>query len=136
MSSKLTKEESPMNGGDEPESEVNYATAICCIDGRIQQPVSDFGRRRFGVRYVDMITKPGPVANMSDEMNAYVRISVREHHSCGIVVSAHADCAANPIDDNVQKDQCRKAAAILRETWTKTEVIPVWVSLDCAIELL
>ena len=125
-----------MKSGDGPENAATYATAICCIDGRVQQPVADFGRQHFGVRYVDMVTKPGPVANMSDEMNAYIKISIRAHQSCGIVVSAHADCAANPSDDDVHKEQCRNAATLLRETWTEAKVVPVWVCLDSQVELL
>ena len=125
-----------MQNSNESSQENTFATAVCCIDGRVQQPVADFGRQHFNVQYIDMITKPGAVAHMSDEISAYIKISMQAHQSCGIIISAHADCAANPFDDEIHKEKCRAAADLLRETWTEVDVIPVWVSLDNEIDLL
>lgn len=37
---------------------MKFATAINCIDGRTQLPVIEWARKKYGVDYVDMITKP------------------------------------------------------------------------------
>ncbi len=44
-----------------------FAVAINCMDGRIQIPVIDYVKKRFHVRYVDMITEPGPVRILSEK---------------------------------------------------------------------
>ena len=36
-----------------------FATAINCIDGRVQVPVSNWLKRSYSVSYVDTITEPG-----------------------------------------------------------------------------
>ena len=37
-----------------------FATAINCMDGRIQMSVNEFIRKEYGVNYVDTITLAGP----------------------------------------------------------------------------
>ena len=37
-----------------------FATAINCMDGRVQSPTIDYIKSNFNVDYVDMITEPGP----------------------------------------------------------------------------
>lgn len=37
-----------------------FATAINCIDGRVQIPVIKYIKNKYQVDYVDMITLPGP----------------------------------------------------------------------------
>jgi hypothetical protein len=39
----------------------SFATAINCMDGRTQIPVTDYVRKKYKVEYVDMITEPGPI---------------------------------------------------------------------------
>ena len=41
-------------------SEKTFATAINCMDGRVQLPVTAFLKKKYGVDYVDVITEPGP----------------------------------------------------------------------------
>ena len=38
----------------------DFGTAISCIDGRVQQPVSDWLKLYCHVRWVDLVTEPGP----------------------------------------------------------------------------
>ena len=42
-----------------------FATAINCIDGRTQRPVSEWIRIQFAIDYVDTITHPGPEKALS-----------------------------------------------------------------------
>jgi len=120
-------------GQENPES---FATAVCCIDGRIQAAVTEFARERFDAKWVDMVTKPGVVASADESVHSAVAISVRAHASRGIVVSAHAECAANGIADEEQKKQCRALARDLAERWSDADVVPVWAPIGGKVEVL
>ncbi|MCK4433251.1 MAG: hypothetical protein KAV48_04880, partial [Methanomicrobia archaeon] len=39
---------------------IKFATAINCMDGRVQIPVIEWLKRKYSASYVDMITEPGP----------------------------------------------------------------------------
>ena len=43
-----------------------FATAINCIDGRVQKPITEFAINKFNVNYVDLITEPGPDKVLSE----------------------------------------------------------------------
>jgi hypothetical protein len=81
-----------------------FATAINCMDGRVQIPVTDYLKFNFGAEYVDMITEPGPnkiLAENNDKIRLAsikerVAISVERHHSNLIALVGHHDCAGNP----------------------------------------
>ena len=70
-------------------NEIKFATAINCIDGRVQIPVIEWLKKEYGVNYVDMITEPGPdkvlSENKSDftlqEIKRKVEISISKHAS-------------------------------------------------------
>ncbi len=36
-----------------------FFTSIGCMDGRVQGPVAEFGREKFGGQFADAITEPG-----------------------------------------------------------------------------
>lgn len=113
----------------------SFCTAINCMDGRVQMPVSTFLRERFGVDYVDEITEPGPnciLANGEDAVCAEsilrrVRISVERHGSVGIAVVGHHDCAGNPAPKDEQIEQVNRAVALLRDRFPGVEIIGIWV---------
>ncbi len=113
-----------------------FATAVCCIDGRAQEPVMAFARGRFGAGFVDMVNKPGAVATADDALRSAVTLSMEAHGSLGIVVSAHSDCAANPVSDETQKEECRVLARELAAEWREVEVVPVWLPIDGELEVL
>lgn len=119
-----------------PDTSQSFATAVNCMDGRVQIPVMIFTRARFGVDFVDMITEAGAVADINDGVRLHVRISVEAHGSRGIVVAAHSDCAGNPISDQEQQSQCLAAARLLQSDWPELEVIPVWVPVGGDLEIL
>ncbi len=122
----------PSTRGSSP----TFATALCCIDGRIQGPLADFVRTRFGVDYVDTVTRPGLVGRLDSGVEADVAISIRAHRSLGIVVSGHASCAGYSGEESAQREACRAAAARLGELWGEMEIVPVWVALNGSVELL
>ncbi len=113
-----------------------FATAINCIDGRVQKPVAEYIQKRLGVAYVDMITEPGPNRILSEEkdvniiesLKKKVKISIEKHNSRIIIIAAHYDCAGNPENEDVQKEQLQKAVKIV-DSWRfpVKKIIPLWL---------
>ena len=117
---------------------MSFCTAINCMDGRVQLPVIHFLMERFGVKYVDAVTEPGPnriLAERSDEKAVEsvlnrVGISVNKHGSVGIAVVGHYDCAGNPAGKDEQFSQTRAAVALLKDKYPDVEIIALWVDED------
>ena len=118
-------------------SDVNetFFTSIGCMDGRVQYPVAEYGKKRYGVLYPDTITEAGmvgllannPSRELLDSVKQKVLISVEKHHSKGIVVHGHQNCAGNPVEDELHKQHVLKAAREIREMAPDLEVMPVFV---------
>jgi len=95
-----------------------FGTAINCIDGRTQEPVIDFMKKKFNIDVVDMVTFPGVDGVISSGKNSNeiafiqraVSISVGKHRSRIIAVVGHFDCAGNPGDREHHYANIRKAA--------------------------
>lgn len=114
-----------------------FYTVIGCMDGRIQEPVAEFGRKKFGAQYPDTITEAGLVGILSklkveEKIFESIKfksavVSVGKHHSRGIVVSGHQECAGNPVDDEIQKDQILKSAEFIKKIIPDLPVVPVFV---------
>jgi hypothetical protein len=80
-----------------------FATAITCIDGRVQAPVADWLKINCHVTFVDMATIPGPDHALTHgheerkgHIHEYANISVNAHGSRVVAVAGHHDCAAYP----------------------------------------
>src|SRR3990167_10697322 len=105
-------------------SEANeiFFTVVGCMDGRVQSPVVEFGRAKFGADYPDTITEAGIVGLISNNPNsAFVEnlklkliISIEKHHSKGIVVDGHKECAGNPVSDEKHREDIRKSVELIR----------------------
>ncbi len=98
-----------------------FATAINCMDGRVQLPVINWLMENLSVDYVDMITEPGPdkilaegTAAAQDSIKARVLISVNKHGSDTILVAAHDDCAGNPVSRAEHEMQVRQSVIKIR----------------------
>jgi len=114
---------------------IKFATAINCMDGRVQIPVIEWLKRRYSVSYIDMITEPGPnkiLAESKDDpvietIKRRVEISVNKHASKIIAIVGHYDCAGNPVDRDTQIKQIRSAIKIV-ESWDfNVQIIGLWV---------
>ncbi len=112
-----------------------FATAINCIDGRVQIPVIEYMKRRFAVDFVDIITEPGPNKILAenadkisiDSIKRRVKISVECHDSKLIAVVGHSGCAGNPSDKKIQIAQISSAIKTI-ESWNfNVQVIGLWV---------
>ena len=115
--------------------EKTFATAINCMDGRVQLPVIEFLKRKYGVDYVDMITEPGPngilAANKDqstiESIKRRVGISTGKHGSKYVAIAGHHDCAGNPTDKETQLTHIRSAIKTVKSWGLKAEIIGLWV---------
>lgn len=112
-----------------------FFTSIGCMDGRVQTPVTEYGKSRYGVLFADTITEAGlvgllannPSQELLESIKQKVLISVKKHHSKGIVVHGHQECAGNPVEDELHKQHIIKTAQKIREMASDLEVMPVFV---------
>ena len=121
-----------------------FATAINCMDGRVQKPVIDFAIAKFGVDYVDMITEAGPDKILSENQDVNtiesikkrVLISVEKHGSKVIIVSGHHDCAGNPVEKETHLQNTKEAVENIKKWNLGVEVYGVWVGEAWQVSLL
>ena len=125
--------------------EKRFATAINCMDGRVQSPVIDYLKSTYHVDYVDMITDPGPNRILSDNIDQVavdsirkrVEISVLKHGSRVIFVIGHYDCAGNPADEDRQKTELSNAISLIEGWGLPVEIIGgLWVDKDFQVSAI
>ena len=112
-----------------------FCTVINCMDGRTQIPAIQFLKKRFNAEYVDSITEPGPNLILGEQTEPEtiksifrrIKISVEHHHSVGIAVVGHHDCAGNPSPQEGQIGQIKDSIALIRQQYSNIEIIGLWV---------
>lgn len=117
-----------------------FFTSIGCMDGRVQDPIEHFGQNHFHAKYPDTITEAGLVGLLSKKsiskdnkellelIKKKILISLEKHHSKGIIVHGHQECAGNPVEDAKHKKDVLKAAGAIRSFVPKEiEVLPMFV---------
>ena len=105
------------------------------MDGRIQGPIQDYLKGNYNLKYVDTITEPGPCkiiaenkdVNAIDSILQRVKISVEVHKSNLIAISGHYDCAGNPCEEEVQKQQVKQSITYLKNLYPNIEIVGLWV---------
>jgi len=115
-----------------------FATAINCMDGRIQIPVIEHLKGRFEADYIDEITEAGPNKIVADQAPAEtfeairrrVAISFEKHGSGQLAIVGHEDCGGNPAPEAEQIEQLERAAQVLRELYPDAAIAAVWATLD------
>jgi len=113
----------------------SFATAINCIDGRIQELVAEFTISKFRVNYVDMITEPGADKVLSENkpvdiiesIKRRVLISIEKHKSRIIIIVGHYGCAANPVGKEGHYRQISTAVKNIKEWGLEVDIYGVWV---------
>ena len=118
-----------------------FATAINCIDGRVQEPVAAWVKAHLNVRYVDTVTEPGAdkalsegPAEVAESIRRKVGISVSAHHSGAVAVVGHHDCAANPAPKEEHLRQIQAAVAVIAAWGLPVRVIGLWVDERWQVE--
>jgi len=122
----------------------SFATAINCIDGRVQQPVTEYLKWRLGVAYIDLITQPGPdvvLAQMIDyeairSIKKRVGVSIQQHGSQHIAVIGHHDCRGNPVDAGTHHSHIQSAIQSVRIWYRDVEVFGLWINESWEVEEL
>ena len=122
---------------------MSFYTAINCMDGRIQESVTNYIKKKYNVLFVDMITGAGPVKILSNKKTenlepiiSCIDISLKKHKSKGIAIVAHYDCAGNPISDEEQKKLLKKSVIFLADKYINISVCGLWVDKDRKVEEL
>lgn len=118
-----------------------FCTSIHCMDGRIQEPIINFLKEHYNVKYVDTITEPGPCKILAENNNkilvhsiiARVDISIHKHKSKLIAISGHHDCAGNPCDKEIQKKQIRKSIKHLQNNYPEIKILGLWIDNEWKI---
>ncbi len=116
----------------------SFFTTVGCMDGRVQEPIAKFGREKFDAQFPDTITEAGLVGLLAsndtgssrlilESVKKKILISLEKHHSRGIIVHGHQDCAGNLVSDDVHKKQIKKAAEFISSLVSNISVIPVFV---------
>lgn len=119
------------------------ATAINCIDGRVQEVIISWFKIRHGYDYVDMITEPGPIKLLSEgdaptinSIRRNVLISTEKHGSDMVAVVGHHDCAGNPVERDVQVGQIKKSIELVRSWGTKAKIIGMYINDMWSVEVV
>lgn len=114
----------------------SFFTVVGCMDGRVQEVMARFGREKFGAKYPDTITEAGIVgliANNPDEqfvnnLKFKLLVSIEKHHSRGIIVDGHQDCAGNPVSDEEHRQDIKTSVEFIKKLIdNKVSVIGVFV---------
>ena len=120
-----------------------FGTAINCMDGRTQQPVSDWMKATFGVDYVDTITEPGADRALSsgtdeeiESVKRRVLISVQHHGSQHIAIVSHYDCAGNPAPDEIKLAMNKKAVEVVRSWSLPVRIVGLWLNDKWEVEVI
>ncbi len=119
-----------------------FATAINCMDGRVQIPVIDYIKKNYGVDYVDVITEPGPNKILAENkengivesIKRRLEISVNKHNSKIIAIVGHYDCAGNPVEKETHLKQIQSAIQVVKSFGFGVEVIGLWVNEEWTVE--
>ena len=118
-----------------------FGTVITCIDGRVQEPVAEWLRRRYYLDYVDTITTPGAdsalvegSAGLAEHLKGSAQMSVRHHGSIVLAIVGHHDCGANQVSGEEHVKQIGKAMQIVLSWKLPVPVIGLWVGESGQVE--
>ncbi|OQX86929.1 hypothetical protein B6D60_05100 [candidate division KSB1 bacterium 4484_87] len=114
---------------------MKFCTAINCMDGRVQLPVIKYLQNRFDAEYVDAITEAGANRvlairddpHLVESMLEKLKISLEKHHSVGVAIVGHYDCAGNPADRDEQIKHTKETIDFIHRHYPKIEIIGLWV---------
>ena len=121
-----------------------FGTAINCMDGRVQLPVTNWMKSKYTLDFIDMITEPGPDKMLTQGSNAQVEsiksrvlISVNAHGSQTILIAAHHDCAGNPVSKEEHIRQVKECVKIL-QSWKLPvkNITGAWINDNWTLEII
>jgi carbonic anhydrase len=120
-----------------------FATAITCIDGRVQQPISDWMKLHTNVDYVDLVTEPGPdrvlsagPSNLLEDIIRRARFSILHHQSPVVAVTGHHDCAANDADKEEHIEQILEGVRVVLAHQLNVRILGLWLNEWNSVDLV
>jgi len=121
---------------------MEFGTSIHCMDGRIQEPLLKYIKANYRIWYVDAITEPGPCKILAQSlMNPLIRsidarlsISLNNHGSEMIFISAHHDCAGNPVPKETQIKQLHESESLLNSKYPNVKTVKLWINENFEVE--
>ncbi len=120
-----------------------FGTVVNCIDGRVQEPVAAWLKERYQLKYVDVITEPGPdkiLALSPDDIIESIRqrveTSINNHGSRVLAVVGHHDCAGNPASFYEHGEHIKKAISVLRGWDFDVPVLGLWCNEYWQVQLI
>jgi carbonic anhydrase len=120
-----------------------FATAITCIDGRVQQPISDWMKLHTNVDHVDLVTEPGPdkvlsagPSNLLEDIIRRARFSILHHQSPVVAVTGHHDCAANDADREEHIEQILEGVRVVLAHQLNVRILGLWLNEWNSVELV
>ena len=121
---------------------MKFCTVINCMDGRVQLPVIAYLQQRFQAEHVDTITEAGPNLILSEQKNRdaiqsileRLKISIEHHHSVGVAIVGHHDCAGNPAHKDEQIQHIQKAIQFFQKQYEGIEIIGLWVNEEWEVQ--
>ncbi|MFP3860282.1 MAG: carbonic anhydrase [Bacteroidales bacterium] len=121
---------------------MEFGTSIHCMDGRIQEPLLRYIKDNYSIRYVDAITEPGPCKILSQNqdksllksIDARLSISLGNHGSKMIFISAHHDCAGNPVSKETQLNQLHESELLVNSKYPNGKTVQLWVNENFEVE--
>lgn len=118
-----------------------FATAINCIDGRVQRPVSDWLKVYAHADYIDTVTSPGPDKSLStgdtraiEMIKSNVGVSVNAHQSAVIAIAGHNECAAFPVSREEHYAAIRRAMQVVASLGYPVQVVGLYVNDQWLVE--
>ena len=122
---------------------IKFATAINCIDGRVQIPVIDYFKKKYKINYVDIITVPGANKILAENKDGtieaikkYLTISVNVHKSKIAAIVGHYDCAGNPANKETQLNDIIAAMKNVASWGLNVDIIGLWVDKNWKVSLV
>ncbi|MBN2893407.1 MAG: hypothetical protein JXL97_16155 [Bacteroidales bacterium] len=114
---------------------MKFGTAINCMDGRTQIPVIEWMKQNFDIDVVDMITEPGPIAIISENVEKEILKSIKYrlwiskdiHKSKVLAIVGHQDCAGNPVSKEEQIKQIKKSINRCHIYSEQMTVVGLWI---------
>ncbi|PIR80265.1 MAG: hypothetical protein COU25_01030 [Candidatus Levybacteria bacterium CG10_big_fil_rev_8_21_14_0_10_35_13] len=119
------------------QADETFFTSVGCMDGRVQEVIAKYGRQKFNAKYPDTITEAGfvgllannPSPQLLESIKNKVLISTEKHHSKGVIVHGHQECAAlDAVDDSTHRQEVRESVRIIKNLINdKVPVVGVFV---------
>jgi carbonic anhydrase len=117
----------------------SFFTVVGCMDGRVQWACAKYGKEKYDAQFPDTITEAGIVGLIAavpddkfvENLKFKLLVSIDKHHSKGVVVDGHQECAGNPVDDDKHREDIRKSVEFMSNLIeNKVPVVGVFVVRD------